>query len=202
MLFVFSKFRGSHWQNYTPDKRLQILQALENKMAKKQHRKPTIICVNPDLPEGCLGLFEATSINNQHIFINDQLLYHHKLRFHAMETIIHEGRHAYQYDIVRRKHIPFLNFTARRWKKNWQAYFTATDNPTIYNMQAIERDAQKYTIVMLKNLAYKYKNETAFKSTLKNCIQRFEQGELDARKEYGLFFQHKIDKVIDRKTRR
>ena len=196
MLFVFSKFKGSHWENYSVDKRLKILQALENKMAKKVHRAPLPIVVHPDPNWNCFGMFQVQG-NKQVLLINENLLYKHELRFHALETIIHEGRHAYQYIVINSKISPF-NFKAKAWKKNYEGYFNSATDSTIYSYQPIERDAQKFTIKMLKNLAFKYRNDEDFAYTLRANINRYEQAEVDARKEYGLFYKHKINKKIEK----
>ncbi len=201
MFFIYSKFKGSYWQNYSPNKRLKILQALEKKMAKKLHRPVLPVIVDPQLDQNCFGLFEVKN-NKEHIFINENLLYVHELRFFALETIIHEGRHAYQYYIINKKHISPFNFKAKQWRKNWQGYFTANENKTIYSMQAVERDAQKFTIKMLKSLAHKYKNEKAFEITYLTNLKRYEESELNARKEYGLFYKSKINRKIENKTKK
>ena len=197
MLFVFSKFKGSHWQNYSADKRLKILQALENKMAKKVHREPLPVVAHPDPHWNCFGMFQVQG-NKKVLLINENLLYKHELRFHALETIIHEGRHAYQYSVINGK-ISLFNFKAKAWKKNYEGYFNSATDSTIYSYQPIERDAQKFTIKMLKNLAFKYRNDEDFAYTLRANINRYEQAEVDARKEYGLFNKHKINKKIENK---
>ncbi|MBQ7579307.1 MAG: hypothetical protein IJT25_02105, partial [Clostridia bacterium] len=194
-LFIYSKFKGSHWQNYSIEKRLKILQALENKLAKKAHREPLPVIVHPDPNWNCFGMFQVQS-GKRILFINENLLYKHELRYHALETIIHEGRHAYQYNVINSKISP-LNFKAKAWKKNYEGYFSSNTDATIYSFQPIERDAQKFTIKMLKKLAYKYRNDEAFAQTLKANLYRYEQAELDAKKEYGLFYKHKINKKIE-----
>lgn len=200
MFFLFSRFKGSWWQNYSPTKRLKVLIALEKKMARKLHREPLSIDIHPDSNWNCFGMFEGNS-TTQHILINENLLYKHELRFHALETIIHEGRHAYQYNMINKKKIGFFNFKAKAWKKNWSGYFSANDDKTLYSMQSIERDAQKFTINMLKSLSHKYKNESAFKNTYRAIIARYENSEINARKEYGLFYKSKINRMVENKKR-
>ncbi len=199
MLFLFSKFKQRKWKKYSPDKRLRILQALENKMAKKQHREAVPVRVKDTPNWNCYGMF---SINNgeKMIYVNEELLYNDKLRFHALETIIHEGRHAYQYIIVQ-KNLHWYNFKEKRWKKNWQNYFTSSEDRIMYNNQAIERDAQSYTIKKLKRLEYKYRNEDDFYNTLRANTYRFENAEDDARKKYGIFYKLKINRNVKNKNK-
>lgn len=198
MFFLYSRFKGSWWQNYSANKRLKILNALEKRMAKKLHRPVLKIDIYPDPNWNCYGMFEAKN-NCSHILINENLLYRDELRFHALETIIHEGRHAYQHMIINKKKIGFFDFKAKAWQKNWKGYVTSNDNATVYSMQSVERDAQKFTINMLKSLAHKYKDETAFKNTYRSIIARYENSEIAARREYGLFYKSKINKMIAKK---
>ncbi|MBQ7453054.1 MAG: hypothetical protein IJS68_02165 [Clostridia bacterium] len=169
-------------------------------MARKTHREIVPVIVNNTFPDTLLGAFQTRG-RTKAIFINPILLTEHSLRFHALETIIHEGRHAYQCMVIKGKISP-LNFKAKEWKRNYSGYFSANEDKTLYSYQSIERDAQRFTIKMLKRLAFKYRNEEAFAQTLENNIARYEQAELDARKEFGLFYKHKINKRIKQKSGR
>ena len=55
---------------------------------------------------------------------------------------------------------------------------------------------------MLKSLAHKYKNEKAFEVTYLTNLRRYEESELNARKEYGLFYKSKINRKIENKTKK
>ncbi len=198
MLFVYSKFKGCHWQDYSPIKRLKILQALENKMAKKQHREALPVVISNKLGENVFGTFEVDG-NRKVLYISDILLYEHHYRFFAMETIFHEGRHAYQYSVINKEKISWFNFSAKRWKKNFESYFTAQDDETIYAMQEIERDAQTYAIDMLKSLGYKYGSEKDYHWALDSVVAQFEEKSFDAKKKYGIFYKRKINKKINKK---
>lgn len=193
MWFLYSKFKGCHWQDYSPIKRLKILQALETKMAKKQHREPMPVVLSNKLGESVLGTFEVEG-HKKVLYISDKLIYEHHFRFYAMQTILHEGRHAYQYKVINNDHISWFNFLARRWKKNFNRYHTAKEDETLYAMQEVERDAQKFAIDTLKSLSYKYHNEKDFQWTLNNLIDEFQQNTFDARKKFGIFYKYKINK--------
>ena len=201
MFFVYFRFRGSIWQGYSPEKRLKVLQALEKKMAKKQGRPMVKVEVWPDPEWASLGMFEVRG-NNKTLYINEKLVWNHQLRFFAMETIIHEGRHAFQYYVITNKKLRWYNFKEKRWRDNWAGYIPSSENEAAYNVQAVERDAQSFTLKMLKSLAYKYRNEEAFKATLRANQERYEQSEFDARREFGPFYKHKINKRIKNKSKR
>ena len=66
----------------------------------------------------------------------------------------------------------------------------------MYNNQSIERDAQKYSLKILKKYRGKYEKEEDFKNTYDAVAYRYDQAEIDAKKKYGFFYKHKIEKNI------
>lgn len=197
MWFIYSKFKYKKWNKLTPDKRLEVLRALEKKLAKEQNRDPIDVTVYPDPTWQSFGMFRTNGGKRQ-ILIHEDLIYNPELRFHALETIIHEGRHASQFVVVNKK-LKWYNFKERRWKKNWQNYFSSSEDNLMYNNQAIERDAQQFTIKKLSRLARKYRNERDFAYTLHANKMRYENADDDARKKYGMFYKFKIDRNVRNK---
>ena len=195
MLFVFSKFKRRKWLKLGPEKRLKVLIALEKKVAKKLKIEPLKLEIHEDENWGCFGSFSVRG-NEKKISINTNLLYEAKYRFHAMETIAHETRHAYQHNLIS-KDLKWYEFTAKRWKRNWGAYFSSSTDDVMYNNQAIERDAQKYSIKFLKK--HSYPGDPDYERTLRVVVDRYERADDDARKEYGLFYKLKIEKNIREK---
>lgn len=112
-----------------------------------------------------------------------------------METIAHETRHAYQYTIINRD-LKWYEFRAKKWKRNWMGYFNSSADSVMYNNQSIERDAQKYSLKILKKYRGKYAGEKDFQDTFNAVQYRYDQADLDARKKYGFFYKHKIEKNI------
>lgn len=194
MLFLFSKFKLKKWKNLNPEKRLKVFIALEKKVAKKLSIEPLKLELKDDENWNCFGAF--TVINGiKKIVLNENLLYEPKFRFHAMETIVHETRHAYQFSVVSRE-LKWYEFTAKKWKRNWAGYFSSSTDNLMYNNQSVERDAQKYSIKFLKKYKGKYWGEIDFRNTYEAVVYRYEQADIDARKKYGLFYKFKIEKNI------
>lgn len=192
MLFLFSKFKRYKWMKYSPDKRLKILIALEKKVAKNLGLKPLKLEIKEDSDVwNCFGAFTVVN-GQQKILLNSNLIYEPKFRIHAMETIAHETRHAYQYSLIDRD-LKWYEFTAKKWKRNWLGYFSSSSDNIMYNNQSIERDAQKYSIKFLKKHKY---NDIDYKNTFEAVNYRYEQADLDARKKYGFFYKQKIEKNI------
>lgn len=198
MLFIYGRFKLRRWKRYSSSKRLRILQALENKLAKKNHREPVDVIVHERSDWQSYGMFSISN-GSAKIYVNENLILNPSNRFHALETIIHEGRHATQYLSATRENLRWWNFRAKRWKRNFDSYVSSSEDKLLYNNQEVERDAQKYTIKMLQKLEYKYAKEKDFHTTLKRNLYRYEQSELDARKKYGIFYKHKMRKKMEKR---
>ena len=195
MWFLFSKFKLKNWKKYTPEKRFVILRALEKKVARSMELEPLELEINYDEDWNCFGAY-TTIGNKRKIVINVNLIEEQRYRFHAMETIAHETRHAYQHSVVSKK-LKWYQFRARSWQRNWGSYFSSGTDSIMYNNQSVERDAQKYSIKFLKK--HKYPKEEDYVNTLEAVLYRYNQAELDAIKEYGMFYKYKIEKNIKNK---
>ena len=201
MLFIYSKFKLRKWSKYSSTKRLKILQALENKLAKQQHREPIDVVVHERSDWNCLGMFTVQN-GNKRLYVHENLIMNPAYRFHALETIIHEGRHATQYIATQKEKLHWWNVKEKRWKTNFAGYFTSAEDNVLYNNQEVERDAQRYTIKKLSRLEYKYHNENDFYTTLNRNIYRYENADDQARKKYGLFYKQKMRRKVNKKSKR
>lgn len=200
MLFVYNKFKKHKWLKLNTDKRLKVYIALEKKFAKKQHREPIDVVIHPNDNWKPFGMF--TTINGKKIiYLRDDLITDPKMRFHGMETIMHEGRHAYQFETIN-KELPWWAFRAKRWRKNWMGYIPSAESSSAYNNQAVEKDAQKYAYKYMMKVYGKYKNDNDFIRTMNTNEWRLEHADDSARKEFGLFYKFKINKMIDKKAKK
>lgn len=195
MWFLFSRFKERKWKKYSYEKRFKIFIALEKKVAKKLKIEPIKLEIKYE-DWNCFGAFTTDSVNKK-IVLNSILLEQPKYRFHGMETIAHETRHAYQFAVISRK-LKWYEFTAKKWRENWAGYFSSTTDKLMYNNQAVERDAQKYSIKFLKKHKY---DDQDYKNTLAVVIDRYETADEDARKKYGIFYKHKINKNVRKNSR-
>lgn len=193
MIFVYSKFKEWKWKKYSPAKRLKVLCAVEKKVAKNLGIEPLKIEIREDENWNCYGAFTTVPGGGQKIVLNSVLLTVPETRFHALETIAHETRHAYQFSVVSRK-LKWYEFEAKRWKQNWESYFSSSIDGVMYNNQSVERDAQKYSIKFLKK--HKYKNDENYRHTLDAVLGRYNQAVIDAKNEYGAFYKLKIARNI------
>ena len=200
MLFIYSKFKLRKWGKYSSVKRLKILQALENKLAKQNHREPIDVVVHENANWNCFGMFTVQN-GVTRLYVHENLILNPSYRFHALETIIHEGRHATQYIATQKEKLHWWNIKEKRWKANFAGYFTSAEDSVMYNNQEVERDAQRYTIKKLSRLENKYRNEDDFYTTLNRNIRRYENADADARKKYGLFYKQKMRRKVNKKSK-
>lgn len=195
MWFVYSKFKARKWRKYSYEKRFKIFVALEKKVAKKLKIEPVKLEIKYE-DWNCFGAFTTDSVNNK-IVINSILLEQPKFRFHGMETIAHETRHAYQFSVISRK-LKWYEFTAKKWRENWKGYFSSSTDNLMYNNQTVERDAQKYSIKFLKKHKY---DDPDYVKTYNAVLDRYEKADEDARKKYGLFYKQKINRNVRKNSR-
>ncbi len=63
----------------------------------------------------------------------------------ALSTVIHEGRHAYQWKCVNDNGVHSRHAEAERWKAEFEDYIKPEESYELYHNQAIECDARDYT---------------------------------------------------------
>lgn len=197
MWFVFSKFKSKKWLKCSYQKRFKVFAAVEKKVAKKLNIEPVKLEINYDNDWNCFGAFTNEG-GKPKILINSILLEDVRYRFHGLETIAHETRHAYQFNLVSRK-LKWYEFTAKRWQRNLQGYFSSSADNLMYNNQSVERDAQKFSIKFLKK--HRYEGDKDYERTLRVVEERYDKADDDARKEYGFFYKLKIEKNIKDKIK-
>lgn len=195
----YNKFKLKNWLKYNKGKRQRIIEKIEKKQAKRLHRPVLPVAVNTDPNCPYYGMFE-TNHGKQVLYINIKLLSDPTLRFHALETILHEGRHAYQYNIIHNKKIRFFEFKKKRWKQNYSGYITSAEDKLFYSMQPIERDAQKYAIKQMEKLKFRFRNEDDYFSTMDTMKDRFYETEKQLKEKHGIFYNIKLNKKIKKKS--
>lgn len=201
MFFVFGKLKLRWWRTYSDEMRVKVFQALEKKFAKAQKRKalPIIINTNPDFSSA--GLF-CVKESGRCIYLNSYYVTDETRRFAALYTIMHEGRHAMQYEKAVLKEPKWYQFERRRWRTNWQAYVGSSEDSIMYENQVLERDADEYAIKNMKHLRFKYRKEKDFNEILKAREEKFEKDEKLAMEKYGFFAKWHIHFKIRQRAKK
>lgn len=146
------KLRFENWENLPETERQVVLQEVEYKIAELEHRNPCQLNFK-EMEYGSLGYFDPITkeitLNSRYVNSNEYVGYKETL-----DTLIHEGRHAYQdYNMTEREVHP-REGEVNMWKWNEQEIgYQVCDlvGWEIYAMQPVEADARAFAEDVLKN---------------------------------------------------
>ena len=127
------------WEVLDSNERLNTLQNVENQMAEIQER-PALEVISQDLPDTVFGGY-----NGQNICINGNHLEGSQPVDEMFDTIVHEGRHAYQDYAIENPGVVNDNSITNAWAENRGNYLSAElYGQEIYQSQPLENDAWTY----------------------------------------------------------
>ena len=133
--------RPETWQTLEAGDRLGVLQGVENSMAEIQGRQPVEI-LPEELPENVFGGYDPVT---QMININSSHLHSDMPVQEYVDTVVHEGRHAYQDFAVRNPQVVSDVAVVNAWVENMHDYHTAElYGQEEYTNQPVEADAWNY----------------------------------------------------------
>lgn len=136
------------WDNLTPDERLDTLQNIENTMADIQGRSPIMVVSDDALGENVFGGY-----NGETIVVNANHLNSDMPVDEFIDTIVHEGRHAYQDYAVNNPGVISNTELVNSWAENQANYLTADEyGQELYVTQPIESDAWSYATTIRNTL--------------------------------------------------
>lgn len=193
-----TQFKPDIWADLSPEERLGLLREAENRVAEEENRRPREIVPIP-LPDNKYGVYSPNDPEN--IYINEKLVQTLYLDdFYdtgdivpgytasiALETVFHEGRHAYQDDCVKgkpayidgiksekrlvdiaKKEGKLDDETLKLWRMQDWAYFDSTkkdphltllDKYLQYYFQPTEDDAEAFAMRKLQEIAEKVNDD-------------------------------------------
>ena len=198
------------WKYYHPATRLELLQEMEIRMAGKQGREPLIVKTFEADREraGLLGYYttEGDSIYlNENYINNRQSLLSDYSVASALSTLLHEGRHAYQYAVACGSCPAPDEETRQRWRLNYAAYNSCngdTQDQMLYVQQSLEHDARTYALKELESFHEEVRRATGCDDFVYqravNDLRRREEAYNDLAKT--ILTRQLLDEV-DRRTR-
>ena len=134
------------WKDSTFDQKVSSLQELENSIAEIAHRPPCQINVE-NLGEGNYGYFDP---NTKDITVNSMYIDSNGFNDYkeTLDTIVHEGRHAYQdYNMTEREVHPRVS-EVDNWRLNNDSQLGYLDAQRwgfeLYQYQPMEADARAF----------------------------------------------------------
>jgi hypothetical protein len=90
---------------------------------------------------------------NGYLYLNSDVLTDENNRLDAIDTVFHEGRHAFQHAAVKNPTAYSIDRnTAQQWANNFHPnYIRYEQNPARYFSQPIEVDARTFAELVIKN---------------------------------------------------
>ena len=132
------KLTPEAWKELNQAERLVAIQDVENTVAGIQGRTPISIEIDPSLEKGAFGSYVS---DTQSIQVSDWHLQSNDVQ-EVVNTVVHEGRHAYQDYAIRNPGFHPNQVEVDAWEENFQNYLPAEIyGQEIYQNQPIEADA-------------------------------------------------------------
>lgn len=132
----------SNWNNLNLQKRTELLQRVENFQAELQNR-PAATVSTEQMATNQRGYY-----CNQKIVQNQDMVKYCETSDMAVKNLFHEGRHAYQKDVVTHpeNHPEVSEETLNAWSRNLapDGYVRPEDDTFLYYWQPVEVDARAY----------------------------------------------------------
>jgi len=180
--------RKNMWAFLSDDEKHAALNEIEKETAASEGREPRKVVFEKIEADGYFDEDKLRLVVNKDII--DQSA-------RVIATVLHEGRHSYQYDVINGK---FNNKNRIDWQKNWNAYLEPEVNGNEYFdycLQPIEYDAETFALKRLKKIANKAGSEE-FTKLYKIAKIDFQQEISYAKIEYGRNYQKAIQAKIDK----
>lgn len=144
---LYTMFAGRNWSTLDSDTRLCLLQEVENRRAKIDGRQPLKVSVKKMDPS-LMGACCTHPDGSQELVLNDLFVKVSRFGAHsaseALNTILHEGRHAYQNHCVREGKGKVTKRMILEWMISQETYINSAKDYDLYMLQAIEMDARYF----------------------------------------------------------
>jgi len=128
------------WSELSLDERLEALRELEHRLADIEGRPPV------ELRGECLGAGQCGYFDGREgIMVISEGLLQADSPLEAIDTVAHEGRHAFQHYAVAHPEVHDDPFEVAAWRDNFANYLTAElYGYEAYRYQPVEADAWAY----------------------------------------------------------
>jgi len=141
-LSLIEGIQPENWGSLEQGERLSTLQNVESQMAELQQREAFPVVADNTMSENEFGGFNGSEIRiNQNHMMGDQPVEE------MVDTVVHEGRHAFQDYAVNNPGVVSDNAVVNQWGDNLQPgnYLNANEyGQAAYENQPIEADAFSY----------------------------------------------------------
>ncbi len=187
------------WKQASYYGRLNLLQGIENHIAQRDGRSTRE--VEPIQMESDREHGYYDSRTPDYIYINRNFLIRDDCNYSAVDTVLHEGRHAYQDDVI--KGIVAHDESERAlWEKNFKpgVYNDPESGPYYeYRYQPIEVDANDFASKEIKDIHSFIGEDKAYDEYLDNRDRNDKFAEYEAILDYGEDYKEELKKEVEKK---
>lgn len=198
-----STFHNKNWNESTFEEKLQALQFLENDYANKQGRNACEVKAEKMPHISYSGYYNP---EDNTIYINEEHLLDSNankiFNYLSVDTILHEGRHAYQHNAIKNENLHDDQKQVEVWKMNFNNnVYMDPRKGYLYRMQSLERDANDYSAVetekIFNDLEKKYGPNEGYDKYKENIRDNyFIKNEELAKNTFGDSYKEKIDRLV------
>jgi hypothetical protein len=140
-----------NWKELPFNEKMDVLSSLEKQIAQIEHRPECPVYAENLREHGCF-------IPEEYIMVIKKMEIDSVIKtdyYKVLNTLIHEGRHAYQnYNIHVREVHPQQN-EINSWRENNKNYLTVEENGwSAYRYQPVEKDAFSFANDIIENIKY------------------------------------------------
>ena len=195
-----SAFETSNWKRLSTHRRVDALQGLENSMAAKQGRSPRSVVLDGNMPDARHGQYNPGDPDI--LRVNMNLVKSDNGNYQAMQSTIHEGRHAYQDDCIRSRAtaLPQDRSRVESWAHNMPGRGGVYNTDGVdYRYQPVEADANDYARGEMNRFSSQYGNDPAYNDFSTARDQNDRKTELYARMQHGEHYEQVIRQDIDKR---
>ena len=143
---------NSEWNKLSLQNRAAVMQSIENEVARREGRPPCNVSLFSEAPRN--GLISAGKYNRANGSIEINAYHLNGNTDGCLNTIMHEGRHAYQHKAAKGE-IPHYNQAElKAWRDNMKPghYIEPEKNRRAYYNQPLEADAREYAFITSKQI--------------------------------------------------
>jgi hypothetical protein len=139
--------KDSEWSKLTIQERAAVMQAVEIEVARREGRPPCNVSLFSEPPKDGKIIAGQYNPDNRGIELNAYHLSGNPVE--CLNTVLHEGRHAYQDSAVRGEVYHHDKAELKAWQENMKPgnYIQPEQNRRAYYNQPIEADARQYAAI-------------------------------------------------------
>lgn len=166
---LYGFFTNAQWRRLTVEERLAAAQEVENRQAALSGRAPIPVSIDRTLDKNVLGGYSSIdrTIGLRAEYFRGHILPSPQFSPAALlDTLLHEGRHAYQHALVENPAAENLaSDLFQTWKINFSP-FAYIPGGIMYFQQAIERDARMFALHEMRRIAVMIEPDLQFYAQL------------------------------------